>query len=159
LKIWSSSDVCELVGRACRGWQEMSSVHWQKEERGMASGRTRGSHRANVSPVSEHEDTHEERMVALQRAVLEVAETSEGASVGVTMEHLAAAITARGLAVPPTGWLEAVAHDAVGGRTYVVSAAALHEVGVALPAMDEIQSGQLTGDANGDRPRRGDQAN
>jgi hypothetical protein len=125
----------------------------------MANERTRGSHRANVSPVPEHEDTHEERMVALQQAVVEVADASEGASVEATMEHLATAITAHGLGVPPTSWLEAVAHDAVGGRTYVVSAAALHEVGVALPAMDAIQSGHLTGDVNGDRPRRGDQAN
>jgi hypothetical protein len=125
----------------------------------MANERTRGSHRANISPVPEHEDTHEERMVALQQAVVDVAEASEGNSVEATMEHLAGAITARGLAVPPTNWLEAVAHDAVGGRTYVVSAAALDQVGVTLPAMDAIQSGDLTGDVNGDRPRRGDQAN
>jgi hypothetical protein len=125
----------------------------------MANERTRGSHRANFTLVPEHEDTHEERMVALQQAVVEVADASEGASVETTMGHLAAAITARGLAVPPTSWLEAVAYEAVGGRTYVVSAAALEQVGVTLPAMDAIQHGDLTGDVNGDRPRRGDQAN
>ena len=91
--------------------------------------------------------------------MVEVASDSRGASVAVTVERLAAAITARGLAVPPPTWLEAVAHEAVGGRTYVMSAAALAEIGAAIPEMDAIQSGQLTGDANGDRPRRGDQAN
>jgi hypothetical protein len=125
----------------------------------MANERTRGSHRANPSPAPEHEDTQEQRMVALQQAVVEVAEASEGAPVEATMGRLAAAITARGLSVPPTSWLEAVAHEAVGGRTYVVSAAALDQVGLALPAMDAIQNGSLTGDVDEDRPRRGDQAN
>jgi hypothetical protein len=125
----------------------------------MANERTRGSHRANLSPATGDQDTHEERMVALQQAVVEVAAASEGASVEATIGLLAAAITARGLAVPPTSWLEAVAYEAVGGRTYVVSAAAWDRVGVALPAMDVIQNGDLTGEVNGDRPRRGDQAN
>jgi hypothetical protein len=88
-----------------------------------------------------------------------VREVVQGRPVEATVAHLATAITARGLAVPPASWLEAVAHEAVGGRTYVVSAAALDEVGVALPAMDAIQNGDLTGDVDGDRPPRGDQAN
>jgi hypothetical protein len=125
----------------------------------MTSPRTHGSHRAEPSAPIEHEETHEERLVALQRAVIEVAEANKGASVAATMERLTAAITEQGLDVPPPSWLEAVAHDAVGGRTYVVSAAAWDEVGTALPAMEALQSGQLTGDAHGDRPRRGDQAN
>jgi hypothetical protein len=125
----------------------------------MTFDRTGGSHRAERHPVTSPEGTHEERLVALQRAVVEVANTSKGASIASTMERLTAAVTARGLSIPPHNWLEAVAHDAIGGRTYVLSAAALAEIGSAIPAMDAIQSGQLTGDVDGDRPRRGDQAN
>ena len=39
---------------------------------------------------------------------------SLGYPVEATMGHLAAAITARGLAVPPTSWLEAVARPSPG---------------------------------------------
>ncbi len=106
----------------------------------------------------QHED-HLDRQTVMQQVVNEVAASSEGASVATTMDRLLTGMVTRGLEPPPASWLEAVAHDAVAGRVYVVSEEAVAQAGLepaAQEAMDAVQSGEVNGDAEDDEPRKGD---
>jgi hypothetical protein len=105
------------------------------------------------------QESHRDRARAIQRVIVRLVEERQGDSVSATIDRLTMALAAAGIPRQPVGWLEAVAHDAVSGRIYIVSQDAFDETGVALDALGALQSGELNGAPDGDRVRRGDQAN
>jgi 8-oxo-dGTP pyrophosphatase MutT (NUDIX family) len=82
---------------------------------------------------------HRENSARLQDAVAEVVATHQGRSLDEAMEAVHEALARLGQPPQPERWVEAVAMDAINGRTYVVSQLALTDAGVDVPALDAIQ--------------------
>jgi hypothetical protein len=66
------------------------------------------------------------------------------------IEALNDALARHGQPPQPHRWVEAVAMDAIAGRTYVVSQQALDDAGVRVPALDILQ--EDTGRDRGNDP-------
>ncbi len=82
-----------------------------------------------------------ERAALRQQAIREVLLGAEGQPVARVRADLQAALTARGAAPQPDGWIEAVASDAALGRIYVVSEQAMNDTGGELPREGDAEHG------------------
>jgi hypothetical protein len=98
----------------------------------------------------QHPDRHRETSAALQEAVAEVVATCEGRSLDEAIEALNDAVARRGHSPQPHRWVEAVAMDAIAGRTYVVNQQALDDTDVRVPVHDRLQ--QTSGRDRGKEP-------
>lgn len=74
-----------------------------------------------------------ERAALRQQAIRQILLGAKGQPVAQVRADLNAALTARGAAPQPDGWMEAVASDAALGRIYVVSEQAMSDTGDVLP--------------------------
>jgi hypothetical protein len=87
----------------------------------------------------QHPDEHRETSARLQEAVAEVVAGCQGQPLQVAIDALNDALARRGQPPQPHRWVEAVAMDAIAGRTYVVNQRALDDAGVDVPALDALQ--------------------
>jgi hypothetical protein len=93
---------------------------------------------------------HRESSAHLQEAVNDVVSTCQGRSLDEAVEAVNEAVRQRGQPAQPHRWVDAVAMDAIAGRTYVVSQQALVDTGMDVPALDLLQ--QDTGRDRGNEP-------
>jgi hypothetical protein len=93
---------------------------------------------------------HRESSAALQQAVAEIVAKCGGWSLDAAMRALKDELATRGQPPQPPRWVEAVAMDAIAGRTYVVNQLALDDTGVKVPAHDLLE--QTSGRDRGKDP-------
>jgi hypothetical protein len=79
------------------------------------------------------------RQALMQIVINELVQWAPGHTVIEVGERLDAELIGRGLPPQPANWLESVAHDAISGRTYVVSEEAARDVSLDLPERDAIE--------------------
>ena len=95
-------------------------------------------------------DRHRHSSAVLQEAITAIVATCEGRSLEEAVHALEDALAQRGQPPQPPRWVEAVAMDAIAGRTYVVSQQALDDAGLRVPAHDLVE--QSTGRDRGKDP-------
>jgi hypothetical protein len=95
-------------------------------------------------------DRHRKSSALLQESVAEVVATCQGRSLDEAIEALNDAVARRGQAPQPHRWVEAVAMDAIAGRTYVVNQRALDDTNLTVAAHDRLE--QSSGRDRGKEP-------
>jgi hypothetical protein len=91
--------------------------------------------------MEETQEQHRARQTLIQTVIADLVQWAPGHPVAEVSDRLAAELMGRGLPPQPASWVDAVAHEAVAGRTYVVSEEAAADVGLELPQRDQIESG------------------
>ena len=82
---------------------------------------------------------HRESSARLQEAVADVVASHQGRTLDEAIEAVNDAVARHGRPPQPDRWVEAVAMDAINGRTYVLTQQALTDTGVDVPALDAVQ--------------------
>jgi hypothetical protein len=102
--------------------------------------------------VSDTSEVHADKQVVLQQVVADVGATSAGRPVDEVMELIRSAVVAQGLQPPPDRWLQSAAAAAAAGHTYVLTERAVHESDADVPALDDVQHGEVDHPEGGDVP-------
>jgi hypothetical protein len=95
-------------------------------------------------------DHHRDSSAILQEAVVELVARAQGSSLETAISTFEEILADRGQPQQPPRWVEAVATDAIAGRTYVVNQQALDDTGVRVPAHDFLE--ESTGRDRGKEP-------
>jgi hypothetical protein len=95
-------------------------------------------------------DHHRDSSAILQEAIVDLVARCEGSSLETAISTFEDTLAKRGQPQQPPRWVEAVATDAIAGRTYVVNQQALDDTGVRVPAHDFLE--ESTGRDRGQDP-------
>lgn len=100
--------------------------------------------------MAENQEDRRARQALIQAVIDDLVVWAPGRTVAEVSERLAAELTGRGLPPQPATWVDAVALDAVAGRTYVVSEEAAADVNLDLTARNRIESDAALDQSGGD---------
>jgi hypothetical protein len=90
--------------------------------------------------MAESQSERRSKQETMQAVINDLVSQVPGGSVAEVSARLRDALAALGIPPQPENWIEAVAHDAVSGRVYVVSEEAAEATGLELPERDGLES-------------------
>ncbi|MFL6100094.1 MAG: hypothetical protein ACJ71T_09095 [Actinomycetales bacterium] len=91
--------------------------------------------------MTETQETRRARQALMQAVIEDLVLWAPGRTVAEASERLQAELMGRGLPPQPAKWVDAVASDAVAGRTYVVSEEAAADTDLDLRERNQLESG------------------
>jgi hypothetical protein len=109
--------------------------------------------------MTESQEERRSKQEMMQAVINDLVAQVPGGSVTELSARLREALAAIGIPPQPENWIEAVAHDAVSGRVYVISDEAAEDTALDLPERDEQEasrpSSERPGTISGVHPQTG----